>query len=134
MCINCGVLLQWLEKDFLKYLQDWEDEANACNPDNPSEVNKMMLSRETLEGIKITGGSKVITYWPSVKWNLSNLIWKPLLLRTLVSNNTKSSYDGPNVFVKGLLMQCSPQAFFYYRPISIRYSKRNVRGPRFDSV
>ena len=102
MCINCGVLLQWLEKDFLKYLQDWEDEANGCNPDNPSEVNKMMLSRETLEGIKITGGSKVITYWPSVKWNLSNLIWKP---RTLVPNNTKTSYEG-------ILMQCSPQAVF----------------------
>ena len=64
VCINCGVLLQWLEKDFLKYLQDWEDEANACNRDNPSEVNKMMLSHETLEGIKITGGSKVTTYWP----------------------------------------------------------------------
>ena len=31
-------------------------------------------------------------------------------------------------------MRCSPQAVFDYRPISIRYSKRNVRGARFDSV
>ena len=31
-------------------------------------------------------------------------------------------------------MQCSSQAVFNYRTISIRYSKRCVKGPRFDSV
>lgn len=39
----------------MKYLQDWENEAIAANPDSPAEAAKMMLSHETLEGIKITG-------------------------------------------------------------------------------
>ena len=59
MCIHCGVLLQWLEKDFLKYLQDWEDEASACNPDNPSEVNKMMLSVRLQRESKLLVGQRL---------------------------------------------------------------------------
>ena len=46
------LLLQWLENDFLAYLQVWEDSVK----DFPAyERKKMMLSQETLEGLRITG-------------------------------------------------------------------------------
>ncbi len=39
----------------MTYLQDWEDSASSVNGLTTSEKNKMLLSKETLEGIRITG-------------------------------------------------------------------------------
>lgn len=46
--------MQWLEKDFLGYIDSWEQEVKkiTCSAD---EKRKMMLSSETIEGIRITG-------------------------------------------------------------------------------
>ena len=47
------VLQQWLKGDFMKYLNDWQQEANA-QPVEKREKQKFCLSRETVEGMKIT--------------------------------------------------------------------------------
>ena len=40
---------------FLKYLDDWKKDADTHKNLTTTERSKMMLSRETLEGIHITG-------------------------------------------------------------------------------
>ena len=40
---------------FLKYLDDWKKDADTDKNLTTTERSKMMLSRETLEGIHITG-------------------------------------------------------------------------------
>ena len=47
--------MQWLERDFLNYLDDWEDNANSQADLSKSEQNRLCLSRETLEGLRMTG-------------------------------------------------------------------------------
>ena len=46
--------LQWLKEDFIKYLDDWKEEV-AELPLTNKEKQKCCLSRETQEGMKITG-------------------------------------------------------------------------------
>ena len=53
--MSCVFPVQWLDEDFLKYLQDWEDSVNAIEDLEAGAKNKMLLSRESLEGIQITG-------------------------------------------------------------------------------
>ena len=49
------LLIQWLKGDFLTYLSDWENELSAI-PNLPSkERQRMCISRETLQGLRITG-------------------------------------------------------------------------------
>ena len=47
--------LQWLEEDFLGYLKEWEESVMARQGFTPKEQKNMLLSQETLLGIKITG-------------------------------------------------------------------------------
>ncbi len=47
--------IQWLEKTFLKYLEDWEKSVDARVGFSKAEKNKMMLSAETRLGLKFTG-------------------------------------------------------------------------------
>ena len=47
--------LQWLEKTFLKHLDDWEEEVMNRPNFTPAQKYKMLLSQETLLGIRITG-------------------------------------------------------------------------------
>ena len=42
------------QKDFLSYLEEWEEEAKHI-PGKKGEKNKYCLSRETLQGMRITG-------------------------------------------------------------------------------
>ena len=61
MCVyvNCALLLlQWLEKDFLGYLSLWEDHVSAIPGLKPARRRAMTLSRETIEGLKMTGQSE----------------------------------------------------------------------------
>ncbi len=46
--------MQWLEEDFLGYLDIWESSVQAKDIP-PVEKQKLLLSRETLDGLRITG-------------------------------------------------------------------------------
>lgn len=67
-CLQCLTLrkinvyhMQWLKTDFLGYLKEWESSVNNRDGFTDAEKATMKLSRETLEGLHITGKS-VITY------------------------------------------------------------------------
>ena len=49
------VHLQWLEKDFLGYLDKWEASVRAREGFTRAEKTSMTLSKETLEGLRLTG-------------------------------------------------------------------------------
>lgn len=50
-------IMQWLQKDFLGYFRDWEETVCCRKGYSKDEQNRMMLSRETLYGIRMTGYS-----------------------------------------------------------------------------
>ena len=52
---NIKLLLQWLQKDFLGYLKEWRASVDARKDITDAERPTMCLSRETLEGLHITG-------------------------------------------------------------------------------
>ena len=47
--------LQWLEEEFLKYIDDWESMVMQLEQVPSAERRKMCLSEETIEGLRITG-------------------------------------------------------------------------------
>ena len=47
--------LQWLKDEFLKYLQDWEDEVNQKTGYTAGQKAKMLLSVQSLKGLRMTG-------------------------------------------------------------------------------
>ncbi len=49
--------MQWLKENFLSYLQEWEEEAKSL----PLGM-KHCLSRETLEGMRITSKCETIVF------------------------------------------------------------------------
>lgn len=51
MCFNT----QWLEDGFLGYLDRWESSVQGRQGFTPAEKELMLLSRETREGLRITG-------------------------------------------------------------------------------
>ena len=51
----CMHVLQWLEKDFLGYLKKWEDSVSARDDVTAAQKPRMLLSKETREGLHITG-------------------------------------------------------------------------------
>ena len=54
------VILQWLKHNFLGYLDEWEASSQAQEGLSQAE-NK--LSQETLEGLRITGGTHAYVYY-----------------------------------------------------------------------
>ena len=50
--------VQWLKDGFLVYLSDWEKSVNSRTGYTLAERNKMLLSQQTREGLKITGMAK----------------------------------------------------------------------------
>ena len=46
---------QWLEEGFLGYLDDWEKAVKERKGFTDEEKKRMMLSQETLEGLRMTG-------------------------------------------------------------------------------
>ena len=48
------VHVQWLEEDFLGFLAKWKKSVDALQL-KPSQKSAMQLSRQTLEGLHITG-------------------------------------------------------------------------------
>ena len=47
--------MQWLETNFLGYLDEWDSSVHNCPGFTPAEMKKMQLSSETLAGLKVTG-------------------------------------------------------------------------------
>ena len=52
--IVISLLCQWLEHDFLGYLDEWESDAKSSSL-AASEKRRMTLSEATLQGLRITG-------------------------------------------------------------------------------
>lgn len=52
--------MQWLKDDFLGFLHDWDEEVQSHTDVDKAEKKKMIISRETIEGIKITGTYKKV--------------------------------------------------------------------------
>ena len=48
-------LLQWLEKDFLGYLAEWDEMMQGREDFTAAEKKKMTLSKDTLDGLHMTG-------------------------------------------------------------------------------
>ena len=64
LCLPYHTSFQWLENDFLQYLDDWEDSNKqvqvTTNPEiSNADLKKLCISEETLEGLRITGASKL---------------------------------------------------------------------------
>ena len=57
------IILQWLKHDFLGYLDEWEASSQAQEGLSQAEKNKLCISRETLEGLRITGGTHAYVYY-----------------------------------------------------------------------
>ena len=59
-----SVYLQFLRDEFLPYLKAWEDSVHSREGFTANEKKMMMISQETLNGIRITGRllSKVPLY------------------------------------------------------------------------
>lgn len=53
-CFNI-LWVQWLENDFVGYLQKWQQSVDQREGFNKEEKKKMTLSTDTLKGIKMTG-------------------------------------------------------------------------------
>ena len=53
--IHVHVYMQWLEKDFLQYLADWKASVESRPGFTRGEKALMCLSKETIEGLHITG-------------------------------------------------------------------------------
>ncbi len=52
--------LDWLENDFLKYLQDWSDSVNNREGDfTVKDRQRMFLAHQTYEGLQITSKSSI---------------------------------------------------------------------------
>lgn len=53
---NCCIYTpQWLNNDFLGYLHEWESQVGMQRDLSKSEKSKLLLSKETRDGLKITG-------------------------------------------------------------------------------
>ena len=46
--------MKWLKETFLKYLDEWEAEVRSIEVEK-REQSRMLLSKETREGLYITG-------------------------------------------------------------------------------
>ena len=47
--------MQWLEKEFIGYLNHWDASVKARAGYTPGEKAMMTLSRETKDGLRMTG-------------------------------------------------------------------------------
>lgn len=47
--------IQWLETEFLGYLNEWDRSVNGRTGFTVAEQKRMRLSDETLEGLRVTG-------------------------------------------------------------------------------
>ena len=55
-------VFKWLKDDFLSYIDSWESSVQSREGYTASQKNMMLLSRETREGLRITGMLYYIRY------------------------------------------------------------------------
>ena len=55
--------IQWLEKDFLPYLDEWEKSVKERDGYNDTQKKRMLLSEQTILGLRMTG-----KYWVYLDW------------------------------------------------------------------
>ena len=71
--------MQWLKDHFLAYLCEWENSVKSRKTYTPAQRNKMLLSRQTREGLKITGMSCIgVHCMQDNQRNLSRLLNYPM--------------------------------------------------------
>ena len=58
LIIVCLFYTQWLEKDFLKYLDTWEESVKSREKFTAAQKKQMLLRTETLLGIRRSGKTK----------------------------------------------------------------------------
>ena len=56
---NYSIFMQWLEKEFLGYLKEWKASVDNRSGFTEAEKAMMCLSKETLEGLHMTGNSTI---------------------------------------------------------------------------
>ena len=55
--------MQWLENDFLGYLDEWEEDVKSREGFEKDEQNLMLLSSETMTGLRMTGETR---FWVTI--------------------------------------------------------------------
>lgn len=60
--------MQWLKEDFLGYISEWEREINNLPGLKSKEKQKRCLSKETMQGINITGTVCVANHLKFIHW------------------------------------------------------------------
>ena len=53
-CKSTCIVFQWMEEDFLHYLKEWEKQVMSYDDLDDKAKMKMLLSKETREGLHIT--------------------------------------------------------------------------------
>ncbi|XP_033114326.1 uncharacterized protein LOC117114745 [Anneissia japonica] len=121
---------KWLKEDFLGFLDEWESINNLDNV-RKSEKQKMLLSRETQEGLRITVNSFVdlaseLLSRPDVDFLLSEKFNQdPLEQYFSKQRGAGGTCDNPTVVQFGQNMQA-----LYVASSCAKASKRgNCRGP-----
>ena len=67
--------IQWLKEVFLEYLKDWEEEVKSKEGYNALQKAKMMISQETLYGIRMTGTYTKLIFKFKVNLVLNGIIY-----------------------------------------------------------
>ena len=68
-----SLYFQWLKNNFLGYLDGWEKEVSGRQGFTKAQQKRMCLSKETLEGLRITG--KLHSYIVSFERPLSHMCY-----------------------------------------------------------
>ena len=95
--------MQWLKETFLGYLDNWEKEALSDKRLRPKQNRKKCISRETLEGLKITIKSfselgPLLLKKPGAKYMLSEVFSQDPLERYFSKQRHRGgSNDNPTV-------------------------------------
>ena len=58
------IQLQWLEDEFLPYLEQWENSVKKRRGFSDKEKMLMLITKETRAGIKVTGEYNIYRYIP----------------------------------------------------------------------
>ena len=69
--------IQWLEEEFLPYLDQWEKSVEAREGFTKTQKKQMLLSSETRLGLRMTG---MLLKLPVTVYYIYNLMFRPWTL------------------------------------------------------
>ena len=113
------IIIQWLESDFLQYLKEWEECIEGCDVDNAVKPT-MCLSRETLEGLRITG-----------RYSYNNCFYAIMIMIITVKSfveMTRYLLSLPGYENKYILSEC-----FSQDPLENFFGQLRAKGGRCDN-